>query len=305
MKKSYLFVESPLQLLNAYEAIHKFNLKNYKIIIRLSNHIENDKQIKFLVKQLNLNNFEFILINSDKKTINDIFKILINKYKYKFQNNIDKVFIGNYDSGFFKIIMKQFNKDKIILLDDGSKTLAIQKQFSKDCFYNLFTIYDIAPFKGQKIYKNEYKGIRIKLQDLKVAKNKILFLGAKLSEIGIIEEKKYIELLQKISRKYNDKTIIYITHRGESKNKLQKIEKIENIDIKRFNFPIELLGLFETSIPCKVASFYSTAVLTIKYLYNIEAECFLFNYSSSKYREDIDSVYSYYSKFLKVTDIND
>jgi hypothetical protein len=300
--RNLFFIESPLQLLNAYEVIFEFNLKNYKIIIRLSKMKENDKQIKYLVKYLDIKNVKFITIKAEKKSLNDYIKLFV--YQYKFiMKKIDKVFIGNFDSGFFKLILKQFPKEKIILLDDGSKTLAIQKQFSESNFYNLFTMYDITSVKNQIIYKNKYKKLNEKLKSLNIVHNEVLFLGMKLSEIGVISEKEYIRLLQKISTEYKDKNIIYIPHRGESVIKLQKISEIENITIKSYDYPVELLGLFEDSLPYKVASFYSTAVLTMKYIYNIEAECFLFDYNDSQYRTLIDEVYDYYKKVIDVKEI--
>ena len=305
MAENLLFVESPLQLLNAYEAIYQFNLVNYEVIIRLSNEEINDKQIRYLVDFLNIENVEFVTINSRQKTLVDYMNLLIYKYKYKFSKKIEKIFIGNFDSRFFKLVMQQFKRNQIILLDDGSKTLDIQKQFSENYFYNLFTIYDITSIENQLIIKNEYTKLRTKLKKLNICKDKILFLGAKLSEIGIIDEHKYIKLLQKISDKHKEKKIIYVIHRGESKNKLQKIGDIKNITIKSYDFPIELLGLFEKSIPYKVVSFYSTAILTMKYLYRIEAECYSFDYSPSQYKESIDIVYDYYSRFIKVIDLHD
>jgi len=55
--KTYFFVESPIQLLNAYESRHYFNIKNdYIFFIRLSGLERNDTQIMFLVGILQLQN---------------------------------------------------------------------------------------------------------------------------------------------------------------------------------------------------------------------------------------------------------
>ena len=303
MNKSYLFVESPLQLLNAYEAIAKFNLQNYEIIVRLSNHKENDKQIKFLIDYLKLKNINNIIINGDKKTLADYMKILYYQIKYKFIS-IDKIFIGNYESGFFKQIMKQFNRDKIILLDDGAKTLFIQKQFSNNNFYNLFTMYDLNPINNnQIIYKNSFEELNKKLIKMNFNREEIFFLGMKLNEIGIVSEETYVKFIEKISKKYKKQKIIYIVHRGESENKLKKIQSIGNIEIRSYSFPIELVGFFEKNIPKKVISFYSTALLTMKYIYNIEVESYIFDYNNSKYKIVIDEVYNYYKQLISVKEI--
>jgi hypothetical protein len=303
-EKSLLFVESPLQLLNAYEAINKFNLINYKIVIRLSSEELNDKQMKNIVNYLKIDNISYILIKTKNRTIFDYAKLIFNRIQYLF-TKVDKVFIGNYHSGFLNLIMKQFNKKKIILLDDGSKTIAIQNDFTENNFYNIFSMYDIKAILNQKIYKNEYSCITKICKNKETRNQDILFLGMKLSEYGIISEEYYMELITKISNYYNDKNIIYIPHRGESQKKLSLIEEYKNISIKYLEYPVELYGLYEDTIPYKVASFYSTALLTMKNIYKMEAESFIFDYTESEYQNAIDLVYEYNSKYFQATKLND
>jgi len=306
-KKTLLFVESPLQLLNAYEAVSYFGIENYTYIVRLSNNEGNDKQIINLLNLLaiNKNNVEYIYLRTTDRKLSDYSKILFYRYKYLFTKNIDKIFIGNYESGFLKQIMKQFNRDKIILLDDGAKTLSIQSKFTNTQNYNMFTMYDIKTLQNQNIFINSYKETLSNIKEVSVKQNEILFLGTKLSEVGIIKEDYYIKLIQKISNFYADKKILYIVHRGESQKKLDLIQKNENITIKQLNYPIELYGLYETEMPFKVSSFYSTAIFTMNKIYNLEAECFRFNYSDSMHASAIDEVYKFYEKEMKVINLND
>jgi hypothetical protein len=300
--KSLLFIESPLQLLNAFEAIEKFQLKDYSTIIRLSNIEKNDKQMKFLVDKLDIKNVLYITINIKNRTIIDYMKIFFYRVKYIFAK-LDQIFIGNYDSGFLQFIMKQFNQNNIVLLDDGAKSIDIQKKFTEQSNYNLFTMYNFKPFNSQILYKNNYRALKMKLNDLIIDADTIMFLGLKLCEIGIITEDYYIEKIKQIAYLYSDYKILYISHREEKKSKLEKIRNISNIIVKELDYPIELYGLYEDVIPYKVASFYSTALYTMKNIYNIEAESFVFDYSQSEYKDLIDNVYNYYNKYILVKDI--
>ncbi len=306
-KKSLLFIESPLQLLNAYEAVSYFNLENYSYIVRLSDNEASDKQIINLLKLLNIDkgNIKYLHIRTINRTLYDYCQLVFYKYKYLFEINIDKIFIGNYESGFFNLIMKQFNRESIILLDDGAKTLSIQSNFTNSINYNLFTMYKMKALENQSIFINSYKKIFADRKELSIKRDEILFLGTKLSEVGIIEEKYYINLIKNICNYYADKKIIYIVHRGETKEKLNKIEINKNISIKQLDYPIELYGLYEKEIPFKVSSFYSTAIFTMNKIYNLEAECFRFDYSNSEYKDAIDEVYSFYKKEMKVINLND
>ncbi len=303
--KSLLFVESPLQLLNAYEAIQYFSLTDYKIFIRYSNNLKNDEQIRFILQKLKIKNSIEFTIKSESKQLSDYLKLFLWKYRFLFKTDVDKLFIGNYDSGFLSLIMKQFKKEQIILLDDGAKTLSIQNGFTQNNFYSLFTMYKLEPFNSQKIYKNEYINISNSLQSLQKDETKVLFLGTKLSESEIITEKYYLDLIHLISKYYKDKKIIYIVHRGESEENLRKIKQYKNITVKYLDYPVELYGLYEKEIPSTIASFYSTALYTMKNIYNLEANSFTFDYTSSKHVNAIKSVYEYYKKYLKVIELND
>lgn len=302
MKINLICIESPLQLLNAYEAIKYFNIQNYKLLIRYSNSDSNDNQIKKLIDILKIDpmDIEEVTINTSNKSLLDLFKLFT--YKYIFNTKkFDKVFIGNYRSGFFSLIWKSFDKNRIILLDDGAKTIDIQKEFTDDLNYNLFTIYDVTPLKTQKIYTNHFNNMKKFFENtLAFEENKILFLGSKLSEINIISEEYYLELMNQISKFYKNQNIIYIPHREEDQNKLTKISTIDNIEIKTIDYPVEMFGLFENKLPQTVSSFYSSALMTMQNIYNIEAEAFSFNYKGSIYEESIDNVYMFYENKMKI-----
>lgn len=305
MQSNLICIESPLQLLNAYEAIKYFNIQNYQFIIRYSNSNTNDKQIKKLIDILKIDpmNIEEVKINTSNKSLLDLFKLFI--YKYIFNTKkFNKVFIGNYRSGFFSLIQKSFDKDQVILLDDGAKTINIQKQFTDDLNYNLFTMYNVTSLKNQKIYINHFNNIQMFFEKkLVLEDNKILFLGSKLSEMDIISKEYYLELMNKISQYYKYKNIIYIAHREEDKNKLTKISKINNIKIKTIDYPVEIFGLFENKLPKTVSSFYSSALMTMQMIYRINPEAFYFDYKGSMYEKSIDNVYTFYENKMKIINL--
>jgi len=303
--RTYFFVESPIQLLNAYEARYYFSVKNnYIFFIRLSGLERNDTQIIFLVDLLQIQNVHYVTVNAHEKNILDYIKIIYYKYLYKIEK-YDIVFIGNLYSGFLSLFIKRIKKESIILLDDGVQTLEIQKKFTTDYYYNLFSIYDLKAIKGQSVYKNNFVNIKLVLKTLKLDENQIMFLGTKISEVGIIKEAYYLELMRKISKYYAKKQILYISHRGESKKKLDLLSKIENIFIVSLDYPIELYGFHESQIAYKVSSFLSTALLNMKNIYGVEVECFKFDYSHSKRRDIIENIYQYHKQYMKEIDLDD
>ncbi len=308
MKKNILFVESPLQLINAYEAVSFFGLNNFYYVIRLSGNVNNDKQLKEIVNRLELVDFVFLNLNAQNKKFEDYLVLLLYRFKYVFSSkDIEKIYIGNYDSKFLSLIMKQFSNDKIVLLDDGSKTFEIQRTFEPSQHLNLFTMYDILPVGKQIVYKNSYNRILALLRDENVVfdNSSVLFIGSKLSEDGAISEKYYITLLNEISEFYDGKTIIYVPHRDEDKNKLKEIGTINNVEVKTIGYPIEFFGLYESAIPATISSFFSTALMTMKAFYAVEIESFSFDFSNSDCKVEIANLYEYYKKEMNVVRLSD
>lgn len=296
------FVESPLNLICTSEAISFFKIKDYRIVIRLSTSDNNNNQIINLIDILGIDQgkIEFIKIHSNNKNTLDYLKIFLYVFRSLFDFRSKRVFIGNLHSGFLSLIARAFSKNKIILIDDGAKTIVIQKSFDTEYFYKLFTMYNIRPLSGQMIYKNNFEKISQLVTRLEIDKNSILFLGSKLYEENIVSESYYLELVNRIFRKYLDKRIIYIPHREESQKKITKINSMENVSIRELSYPVELFGLYEDEIPYKAISFYSTALLTMKNLYGIDVEGYYFNYKGSVYEKDIDAIYSFYEKEMRV-----
>ncbi|MDF1877894.1 hypothetical protein JHD47_08710, partial [Sulfurimonas sp. SAG-AH-194-L11] len=149
-----------------------------------------------------------------------------------------------------------------------------------------------------------YKRLQECLKQVKKDENKVLFLGLKLSEIGILTQEYYIQQIKKIASYYEDKQILYISHRGENQEKLNKIKQLKNIHIIVLDYPVELYGLYKDTIPYKVSSFYSTALYTMKNIYDIEAESFMFDFEDFEHKNTILNVYDYYKKYFKVIDLN-
>jgi len=304
-KNILFFVESPLQLLCAYEAIGYFNLKKYQIYIRLSNLPVNDNQIinicKLLFNNYEQNNIRYLTIVPNLN-FTSILKILLYKVllvKYIF--NLDKIAIGNFQSNFFSFLIKWIKASKVLLLDDGSGSLNVQKLLTNNNAFDTFTFFKIEKKNNQKIYINNFHRIK-KLIKNKIIHNEIIFIGSKISEMKIISESEFLFLMQKIS-KYFNKKIIYIPHRGESNQKINKIKNIKNIRIMTLNYPIEMIGIYNQIMYNTFVSFFSTALFTLKNIYNIESIAIKFNYNNAKNKNMIDEVYNYYSNEMKVIEL--
>ncbi|MDF1877966.1 hypothetical protein JHD47_09080, partial [Sulfurimonas sp. SAG-AH-194-L11] len=90
--KQVCFVESPLQLLNAFEAEKCFDAEALFYFVRLSGDTSNDKQLLKLLEILTIKNYELLTLNVANKTISDYFKLLYYKYFFKVSADVELVF---------------------------------------------------------------------------------------------------------------------------------------------------------------------------------------------------------------------
>jgi len=309
MKNSLFLVESPLQLLCAYEAINYFEVKNYSILIRLSGSEYNDNQINRLIKTLEIepDKIETILIQTTKRRFRDFCNFLFYMFRYLLvRTSFDFIYIGSYRSRFFRNILYQFSPQvKLILIDDGNQTIDVQKQFSDINFLNLFTMFDLVPFEKQLIYKNSFTALSNIILNSKPISENLLFIGCGISAAGIISQDEYVELIEKVSLFYKkkNKVLTYLPHRNEKEQLISSITSLENVSVKRIDYPIEFLGLYNEVLYKKASSFYSTALITMRDIYGMDIECFYFDYTDSEYKTEIDAVYDYYEKEMNVINL--
>ncbi|MGE6167755.1 polysialyltransferase family glycosyltransferase [Aeromonas media] len=298
-------VESPLQLLNAFEATLFFNNKKTIYFVRLSGEYKNDNQMIFLAQSLRLKNVVKIIVPVNKSDFYVLFKIMFLKVSIWGASFFSsRIIIGNFDSRLIRFVLAKAHQGKFLLVDDGAKSLSQQSGFSDNHNVDFFSIYELSAWKGQNVFLNEYNGLRTLLSDkkCKMHEGKVLFLGAKLSEANIVEERQYLKYIAQIQEFYRDDSLelIYIPHRGESLEKIQDIKSLFDIKIMELDFPIELIGLYQNELPYKVASFYSTALYSLNKIYGVDVDCFEFDCSGLSNYDAIKAVYDLYRKHYRV-----
>ena len=162
---------------------------------------------------------------------------------------------------------------------------------------------DLKYIPNQKIVTNKFNRLNKLLKGIHYT-NDIMLIGSKLSEVGIIEELYYTELIQEISKNHKGKNIKYISHRGEKENKISKIAHIKNIEVIKLEYPLEFYPLYNSSLPKTIVSFYSAALVSMGKLYP-EARIIAYKFDFTKYeqKEHIEKAYEYLEKHMQVIDL--
>ena len=293
-------VESPTQLMSAIEAKNTQQGRN-TLIVNYGDRSrgENKRQIQQLVNSSAWDHVFRVEPSSNQYFNPFLFLFYLLKFRLKFNKNNTKVYIGEYRNYLFCLVAKVISKEKIVLLDDGSATIMLQKKlFSKGIglrsFYkntkpyilflvysylfsfdfddsppNLFSVFNLEPwlFSQQKNIRQKSIPVEVSLLD------RFYFFGAKYSEAGLLDLKVELELLKNTfdySYKKYGKAIVYISHRDDSAEKLEIISSL-GVEVKSLGQPCEEYFKIHKCVPKYIGGFYSTSLISLPTLFKIDS----------------------------------
>ncbi len=284
MKKNLIIIGSPLQLINAVEAVNFFKLDNIVLVITFNGLLINNIQIEKESSSFRCEEIIKIYPSSVSKFLQYL-KLIKYLQKYKFE----KLFIGELGSA-FRIILANIDKEKVFLLDDGTATIVdyersikinkINRYSLKELRFltfglkikvkdkiNLFTYYNLEKLPGFEVIKNNLEYMKKDFVLNNIDYDDTIFFFGQPSEI--FSDKKELELyLYKIVNKFSDKKIFYIPHRSQTKDEINNIMLVnKNIKILEINMPVERYFLDNGIYPKYAISYISTALTTTKILF--------------------------------------
>ncbi|WP_310442340.1 hypothetical protein [Sulfurimonas sp.] len=312
--KNLFIIGTPLQLINAIEAVKHFKLNNNILVIvhrsLEANRVQMD-YLKSLYKWEEIIDVEYSRHSSIFKYI-DLVKYL-KKYSYKY------IFISKLEV-VPKIVIPNVTKEKVFLLDDGVLTISIYENQIKPnkinkydfkeirfLFFglnikikdkiNLFTCFDLEPTNGIEIVKNELNFLKeTYLQNAKNNYENIYFLGHPLNE-SLVKKDVYISNLLSLIEKFNKK-IIYIPHRGETKEMKNILSSIDSslFNVVDINMPVELYFLENKIYPMQVIAYYSTALITLSTIYKECEISFISISNGTSIDRDLINIYKIFNQ---------
>lgn len=247
------YIESPLQLICSIEFQQKNQLINTFYIRRSTK--ETDKQIDYIITKYSFLKLNFIFLPPL------IFKNIFSWSNFILFNFYKSILIGNYDAGISRFFLNK------TLSDDGTKTISIlNRGINKKCW----TFFNIDNKKKHSFDFTKYYFNVDKLNQDDI----IYFIGQKLVETNLIDNKKYLQLLKKVKSNYKDSKLYYFVHRGESKENLTEIKKMGFI-VRSLDYPVEFHPIEEKLKPKYVIGFLSTALIILNEIYNLDFSYFI------------------------------
>jgi len=312
-------IRSPLQLINALEAIEYFKLKNNILVLIYNNTDNTNIQMDKIAAYYSWK--KIIVVNQEQKKskmldyVKLIKKIKSTPYNYVFFSNFGSV---------QRIILANLKIKNLFFIDDGVETVNRYKNvFVKGGInkfrlklarfwlfglktkiknnINLFTYFDLKPFRDSKIIQNNLENFQKKYLNNSLKDNFTYLLGQPLVSTNLLTKNDYFLYIDKIVS-LADKKIIYIPHRTEVISDRLKLYESNIFEIKNINMPVEMYFLENNIYPLHVVSFMTTAFFTLKKLFSKTKFSYVY-IPSSKILERHDDVESAY-KFIEELNLN-
>ncbi|MDH5471992.1 MAG: alpha-2,8-polysialyltransferase family protein [Gammaproteobacteria bacterium] len=345
--KNIFLVKSPLQLLNAIEAKHYFNLDDESCVLIIMGDRKSYPQMIGLAvacKQWN----SIILMNSVGLFFGDPWVNIItdfNDSKIKREtllrssfftiwrlnrmvkkiSNIRYIFIGDYNYVYMRHFVNSVKHDKTVLLDDGTATVGVAQNRSKNKANNLllkkrkriklflkrmflglkkdgldkicfFSAYKIKIGENDELINNNFNYIK-SISQYSGVEDSVYFLGSPLNEVGVMTEKSYLDQLAMVKAYFNGQHVVYVAHRREESDKLDKIRKELNMEIRLFDYPIEYQIAILGPKPRVLASFVTSALENLRLIMGDKLKIISFKLIDGTYaRQDrMNEIYDYYN----------
>ncbi|TKB05600.1 hypothetical protein [Desulforhopalus sp. IMCC35007] len=258
------------------------------------------------------------------KTFVSIYENALNRY-----NDVIRVFIGDYHIPSMRHIVNCVEPHQTILLDEGFNVYRVHKRLKNknesqgnvahffrrlqhklyDTFFGykmydlnnltFFTSYQLGSTSEIPVITNTYDAIRKNINTQQHAEY-VYFVGQSLSEIGAMEEDIYLKYLKKIARWFLPKKVIYIPHRGDAEEKLNRIQTEIGLTVKNLDMPIEYELCSTTELlPAAIAGFNSSALQNIDNIFKNSMPIFSFYIEPNEISAKKRDMYCSYSEYLK------
>jgi hypothetical protein len=236
---------------------------------------------------------------------------------------VERIFVGNYWMEYMRHFANVTSHKELCLLDDGTGTLLINKMRRERWFQGndknraaiaqgiinsaiglkdrhiedvtFFTIYELEVRPGDSVVKHDYPYLRQKASE-RPLEDAVYFLGMTLIDEGLSQEA-YLDHLRRVKNHFNNENFVYVQHRGEPAEKLKIIKRQLNLEMRKFDVPIEYQISVLGGRPKILASFCSSALENCRIIFGdlLDIKAFYIDPEDCPLRPDfIKDIYAYY-----------
>jgi len=166
-----------------------------------------------------------------------------------------------------------------------------------------FTSLKINVNGRDRLIHNDYRYLRSFSKNRLGPQNRVFFLGQTLVDDGYVKLNDYLALLAKIKEDFKDKDFIYVAHPRESTKYLNEITQTLDVQVNRFDVPIEFEVTVRSNRPEIIAGFFCSALENCASIFGEELEVRAYRIDFKlllSYHEEVKNVYAHLENTGKV-----
>lgn len=274
-KRNIFFVLSPFQLMCAQEAREKFCKSDINHLVFIDRN--GPESAEYRQKQNELDDGWdkiFRYREPRRKGFKRFIRRLVNTSFIFMRHGIGKgkVFLGDAYLNWFRYLGNIYGEE-VVWLDDGASSINVIKRFrgrglldqpnkTTPKYFTVFASPELEAQTSGAVMQNNLSMIQKRKVPGQVIRKKTgIFIGQWLSERGGVSQDEELEALFEGCKKYANWDLTYVSHRHESKKKLDQIREV--MPVVSYTRSIETELLNQKELPEVVLSWYSTAIFTV------------------------------------------
>jgi hypothetical protein len=299
-KINWFLVETPLQVINAAEAMNYFLAEGTKstLVVKFGCNDKVNQQIEQTLLFFGRATFEVVYLRNRSPGL------FFLEWLWLFFRMISHIgrqffFVGEFNATWMRLLPFFFTGSRYTLLDDGMSTTTLHyhrydfskypansrlKKAVKIPFFrllhrgidrvSLFTMFNLTPIDNQKIDSNDFKLTCSKITNFEIDDEIAYLIGSDYVESLWLSKDDYLRHVGSVVDRCIKlgKTVVYLPHRYEATENFTPFFKKykESFSIKVLNVPIELYFLQSLKRPSLVVGFASTAIYTLGKMFKPE-----------------------------------
>ncbi len=314
-----LFVlNSPLQYLNALEAINLFKSKNNILLLKNSGSQLNQSQIKKLHERFGSVFKEIHEVTSQNGLLYNIHPNttkLLNSL-----NNINYLFSGSIGESLNNYVINDIRPNKVFYLDDGTKTIKFaekeklnrlknwlkfylgSKAYMNHLNINYFTAYyQIDWPENYIVIPNKYNYMISHVRKDFTKEDSCYFILSPVVEKSLISAALFSNYANNIIKYYNG-NVKFILHRYSDVKLMNSLINVDNKNIIGFDNIIEYEMIYQKKYPTKIASFISSALINLSFIF-LDSDFTCFTLPNKSINKTESNQFNMYYELLRANDV--
>jgi len=278
------FIQSPLQAINAFEARHSIadGAERHEVVVFEEKEAENNRLLANTLRTLGWAPWRTVPFR--RGSAGKMWEWVKLRVVLRSLGAVNRVYLGNYTAGMPTALAGLFPRAQHYLLDDGTLTLNFP-----DFRYEgkrpehlpparsvpwlgyrpvlppevtLYSIYNVDVRPPDRMRRNELKCLRNALHFEPAGP--VFFIGSCLPDVEVITFDRFFQLFRTARQWLGDRDIIYFPHRRELLDRKQALFRELGVRLAQPDLPFELEIIHGPVKPSLIATFYSTALDTLR-----------------------------------------